>query len=373
MKRIVLEGCNGDWSQKQYLPVLAKEAARGNIELWAVDIGDKIKLDSPQLEKDWQVAQRKNRAHYLNKDTQAYKKLSNVDYVFIVAPDQFHSEITIFWLERLAPEGKIFIEKPLDASLTVAEMLKKHMEAKDVKESVFGFDHYLARAYLFLKDATSHLTKIGRVEKVEVHLLECPPISKQREKTLDKGMIFDLFCHGLTLVGAAVNQNSTCSSAKLQTIKLEKVKAAQYAGCLISGETFALIKFMVNNDIEVVSAIGKCVGVSDDKFMKIYGSEGQMEIDFSTKEDSFSIIDSHGERKESWRHKPIHVENFLEELLSGTKHPLSLPGVLSFDAALEILSILDRAKRRIGNKMPEYQCNDSIDKILEILGERKIQ
>ncbi len=36
-------------------------------------------------------------------------------------------------------------------------------------------------------------------------------------------------------------------------------------------------------------------------------------------------------------------------------------------------SLLDEAKKRIGDKLPEYQCHDSFDKIFEILGEGETQ
>ena len=66
-KKIVLEGSNGDWAQERYLPALTQKVALGEIELWAVDVAEKIKLGSSQLEKDWLAAQNENQAHYLNK------------------------------------------------------------------------------------------------------------------------------------------------------------------------------------------------------------------------------------------------------------------------------------------------------------------
>jgi len=371
LKKIILEGCNGEWAQERYLPVLIKKAAGGEIQLWAVDIGNSIELSTPEIEEDWQIAQSKNRACYLNKstDTQNYQALSNADCVFVVAPDQFHSEIARHWLERLAPEGKIFIEKPLDASLGSALKLKEKIEEKG-KEIIFGFDHYLANAHLFLRNKASYLGEIGEIRKIEFHILEPDGISPEREETLGKGMIFDLFCHILALVYAVVDQNSTCSETRLKSIKLEEVKAARYVGSPISGETFAWIKAFVNRDIEVISAVGKCVGTSEDKFMKLYGLEGNIKLDFV--DDEFSVFDSQGRRIKQGRLNSKHVESFLEEVLQGKEPLLMLPGTLSFDAALGILKILDKAKQQIG-KMPLYQYNDSIDKILEILGERELR
>ena len=105
--------------------------------------------------------------------------------------------------------------------------------------------------------------------------------------------------------------------------------------------------------------------------MRVYGTKGEIELNFV--EDKFFVFDLQRRQQKEGRLNAKHVKRFLEELLSGDKHPLSVPGVISFDAALEILKILDKAKRKIGSKLPEYQCNDSIDNILEILKERKPQ
>jgi len=371
---IVLEGCNGEWAQKRYLPTLTKKGAGGEIQLWAVDIADEIKLDrdNPQLEKDWTAAQNNNRAHYLNKnrDRQTYSALSNADYVFVVAPDRVHSKIVRCWLDRLAPEGKIFIEKPLDASMEAALKLKEEIKEKG-EGAVFAFDHFLAIAYPFLRNKALYLGKIGKIgkiEKIEFHILEPGKIPPEREKTLDKGMIFDLFCHVLALVGAVVKQNSSYSETRFQGIKLEDVKAARYVGCPISGETFAWIELTIDSNIKVLTAVGKCVGTFEDKFMELHGANGKVKLDFVR--DEFAIFDSSDKQIDTGKLLGTHVQSFLEKVLQGKEHPLLVPGILSFDAALGVLKILGKAKQQskqqIG-KMPVYQYNDSIDKILEIL------
>jgi len=365
VKRVILEGCNGEWARECYLPFLIGKAARGEIELWAVDIGDKIKLGNAKVKKDWQVAQSKNKARYLNKskDIQIYSELSSANYVFVVTPDRFHCEIAGFRLERLAPGGKIFIEKPLEASVGATLKLKEKIEEKG-EETVFAFDHYLAKAYPFLHDKDRLLEEIGGVKKIEFHILEASEIPLEREKTLDKGVIFDLFCHVLALVSTLVSRDLTCSATKLQAVKLEQVKAARYVGCPISGETFAWIKSMVNNDIEVVSVVGKGVGTCEDKFMRLYGSNGRIELNLRLRGSRFHVFDSQGRQVEEKELDSNPVESFLEEVLQGKKLPLLLPGVLSFNVALGILKILDEAKKQI-SKVPEYQCSNSIGKILE--------
>lgn len=370
MKKVILEGCNGEWAQRRYLPTLTKKAAGGEIQLWAVDIADEIKLDrdNPQPEKDWTAAQNNNRAHYLNKnrDRQTYSALSNADYVFVVAPDRVHSKIVRCWLDRLAPEGKIFIEKPLDANLSAALQLKEKIEAKRRKEAVFAFDHYLAKAYPFLLESNRYLEQIGGAKKIEFHLLEDYKILKCRATTLDEGAIFDLFCHTLAVICATVNQNTTCSAKMLSAIKV-KVNAARCTKCPISGETFARICFTIGRDIEVVSDVGYLASI--DKCMTLRGPKGRIKLDF--KGNKFSIFGSSDKQIDTGKLLGTHVQSFLEKVLQGKEHPLLVPGILSFDAALGILNILGKAKQQIG-KMPVYQYNDSIDKILEILRERRL-
>jgi len=366
-KKVVLEGCNGEWAQQCYFPFLVAEADKRNTELWALDFGSQIKLSSPSVTALWQSSRGKGKSCYLDKSSSrvTLDKPDEVSYVFVVTPDRCHADVAAFWLERLAPEGKIFIEKPLDANVAAAERLGG-------KESIFAFDHYLARAYPFLLESARYLKQIGGVRKIEFHLLEDFDRLKRRAETLDKGAIFDLFCHVLAVVCAAVSHKTTCPATELENIKKldkVKVKAAQYADCPISGDTFSRINFTVNRDIEVVSDVGYYIGNKQDKFMKLHGTKGRIELNFVR--DEFAIFDAQDKLLKKEKLLADSVETYLEKLLPGKKQPLSLPGVLSFDAALEILKILDKAKQQIG-KMPVYQYNDSIDEILEILGEGEL-
>jgi len=368
--KVILEGCNGEWAQECYLPLLTKKAAKEEIELWAVDIQHGLKLSNPEIEKDWRVAKSKNKTCYLNKSTdrQSYRELSDADYVFIVTPDKYHRKVAESWLGRLAPEGKIFIEKPLDACVESACKLKERIEKENRIANVFAFDHYLARAYPFLRHSAKYLKQVGGAE-IRFHSLEPSKIRENREKTLDKGMIFDLFSHVLALVCSTVEQNSTCSATKLQTVRLKEVKAAQYAGCPISGETFAWIRFMVNHDIQVISAVGKCVGTTEDKHMTLYRTKLKIELNLKPKESKFSIFNSQGKQTDGGDLDPEPVGSFLKGILQG-QEPLLTPGVLSFDTALEILKRLDEAKKQFQvDKIAKYQCNDSIERILERIKE----
>jgi len=349
--RVVIEGCNGEWSQEHYLPFLVKKAEKGDIELWAIDIKPRIQWSNHSIAKLWRSAQSKGKVCYLNKnqDKEYPEKLPNADFVFITAPDRYHCKIAEFWLERLSSSGRIFIEKPLDASVEQANEFKEKLGEHD---AVYGFDHYLATAQPFLKDKVKYLKKIGEIKEIEFYILEHLCIPPNKKNTLKEGMIFDLFCHILALVGAVVDQNLTQP-------KIKEVKAARYRRSPISRETFASIKFFIDGT-KITSAVGKCVGKAEDKVMIILGSKGKIKLDFH--ENKFSVLDIYGGQSKEGKLEPSHVESFLEAILR-QRDPRSVPGVLSFDTDLEILKVLDEAKKKIG-KMLQYSCKESIDEIL---------
>lgn len=364
-KIIVLEGCNGEWAQERYLPFMIEKAAKGTIELWVVDIEPQIKLSAPDVAVLWQAAQSKSKACYVNKtiNKESYERLSKIDYVFIVTPDQYHSEIAEFWLGRLAPKGKIFIEKPLDASMRSALKLKQNVKERNKEDTVFAVDHYLARVRPLMKDWNRHLKQIGKVEKIEFRILESSLIPSNRAKTLNKGIIFDLFGHILALSEALIERSLTPSKSILQRVKLKEVKVARYYDCPIAGETFSRIKFAFD-DVEVISSIGKGIGTQDDKVMIVYGTNGMFELDF--KSDTYRGLNRQRQQTSGGQLDPRHVESFLEELLAKDKQPISIPGILDFDAGIETLTILDKAKMKI-DKIINHQVGETTNSILKRL------
>lgn len=354
LKKIVLEGC-GDWARRRYLPLLTQKAEKGELELLAIDV---VPEPGDFVGELWHVAKDQNRARYLNKyhHREEYHTLADVDYVLIVAPDQFHCQIAEFWLPRLTPTGKIFIEKPLDASIQSALSLKEKIGKGKI---IYAFDHYLARAEPFLRNKAGYLERIGSIERVEFHILEPFGIPRDRVKALDKGMILDLFSHTLALVVRATDSSTTTF---FQRVKLEEVKTARYVNCPISSESFAWIKFSID-DIPITAAVGKCVSSSEDKVMALYGTTGKIELDFV--KDRFLITDSLG--TEQGELEQNHVESFLEFVLRDDIPLLSAPGVLSVDTAFEILRILEESKKLIC-EMPLYHCKTSLEDIFRSLG-----
>lgn len=343
MKLVVLEGCNGEWAQKCYLPFLAQEAVQGNIELWAVDIEPQIKLAAPRVAALWQGAQGKGNAGYLDKtrNKESYETTYNVNYVFIVTPNEYHCEVAEFWLSRLSTKGKIFIEKPLDASIKAA----KQLEAKILNNNViYGFDHYLAALHPFLRRVRSYLKKIGEPESLglEIKILENTVIPFEKADTLKEGVIFDLFPHVLAVSAAVVEKKLAPTEAILQKAEFVDGTRAKYKGWPFPSETCARIEFLVG-DKRVTGRVGKGIGETPEKWMVVYGTDGRkVEIDFQT-----YSVNGKGRDLES---KP--VESFLETVLKRSSID-SAPGVLSFSAAFEILKWLSSSRDKI-NMGPDY-------------------
>jgi predicted dehydrogenase len=343
-KRVILAGCNGEWAQKHYLPYLIEKAKRGDITLWATDIQSQVKLDSPGIVSLWQTAKNKGNACYLDmtKSMESCEIPWNVDYVFIVTPDRCHCEVAEFWLSRLSTTGKIFIEKPLDASIRAAEQLRTKILNKN---AVYGFDHYLASLYPFLRCEPQYLAKIGDIKNLEVNILENDVIPLHRVQTLREGAISDLFPHVLAVSAAVVEKRLSPTEDILHKAEFVNGARAKYKGWPFPSDTYARIRFVVGNQ-EVTSVVGKGIGKTPDKQMVIYGADGRnIKIDFQN--DSFSV---NAELKGKLESKP--VASFLEAVLKGDCID-SAPGVLSFGAAYEILKWLSYIRGNT-NMGPDY-------------------
>jgi predicted dehydrogenase len=356
---IVLEGCNGEWSQKCYLPFLVNKAAEGKIQLWAIDIQPQVKLTAQNVAGLWQAAKSKGSACYLRKrsgNIESYEIPTNIDYVFIVTPDQYHCEIAEFWRERLNTRGRIFIEKPLDASIEKAREFKSKIGETSI---AYGFDHYLAKAHPFLRKRNGYLRKMGKINKIEFNILEPSGIPANRVKTLDKGVIFDLFCHVLAVVIAIVDRDFTSSEAIPGTVKLRDAIAAKYKKCPISGETFARMEFSISDNAKVIATLGKGIGKSEDKCLTIYAREGRIRLDFV--KDHF-VCSYSSQHQDKGQLEPRHVESFLEAILQGGK-PLSVPGALSFETAFAILKLLGEAKNKAKVMPRRYDIGTSAEGI----------
>ncbi|MGA8848673.1 MAG: Gfo/Idh/MocA family oxidoreductase [Dehalococcoidia bacterium] len=348
-KRVILAGCNGEWAQERYLPFLIEQANSGDITLWATDIQSEIKLNSHRSHSLWQTAKSNGKACYLDmtKGVESYEIPWNVDYVFIVTPDRCHCEVAEFWLSRLSTDGKIFIEKPLDASIEAAERLKAKILNNNV---VYGFDHYLAELHPFLRGVRSYLRRIGEPESLEVKILENAEIPFKKVNTLKEGVIFDLFPHVLAVSAAVVEKKLAPTEAIFQTVALKERALAKYKGWPFSSETYARIKFLIGDRrVSVSGMVGKGIGETSDKQMVIHGTRRRkIEIDFQ----------AHSVNGKKRKLESKHVESFLEAVLAGSCID-SAPGVLSFNAAFAILKLLLDIRNNTDMEPKDYDIGTS--------------
>jgi predicted dehydrogenase len=320
---VVLAGCNGEWSQKHYLPFLLKEANNGRIKLWATDIHADVNLDNHNIFNLWRFAENNGDACYLDMTKIKNPKdvPENIDYVFVVTPDRTHCEVAEIWLSRLNHKGNIIIEKPLDISIEAAMKLKDELGDN---HSIYVFDHYLAQLQPILVDLRSISRKNGELESMEIKIIEDLKIPDSKKETLKYGMIFDLFSHVIISSAALAKKKSNSIADTLQTAKIISVKRAKYKGWVYDSETWSYIKYEIGDKM-VNSYVGKGVGNKQVKHIIISGQNKKYyTFKFNPKS------------------KP--VEQFLTRILDGDKIDSDIAGLITFESALKILRLLHETK-----------------------------
>ena len=350
---VVLEGCLGDWAKKSYIEDLAERAKKREIVMYAVDVRDKE-------ESEEKYDQYKKLVYFVNKvkDKTMYDKIPKADFVFIVTPHEFHCAIADHWLEddRLKTTGKIFIEKPLDSSVeNIKEREEKHGKKK-LMEKTIAIDHYIPKIAPLLKEIEWKRRKYGKIEKVRINILESDPIQESREKTLDEGLILDIFPHVLAIFTKFMKAvgDFTLDAHKAKIIE---IKTGKYKNVYIRGETFAkiVLKF---NDITLESFIGKAVGFEDEKTMEIFFEKGYVTADFIT--GNFSLKKENGKSKRGHLQKtPVRV--LLDDIIDRKEFHKNF---LSFDEGFEIVKIISRIRKKTGKPKP-YKKFSSVNTILK--------
>jgi hypothetical protein len=192
------------------------------------------------------------------------------------------------WLTKENGCKHLFIEKPLDSSLSRARSLQYYAQFYNV--NVYAVDHYLAR---FLPIANSwtmkgFLKEIGdQLDTMTFYLLEDkslpyngPIEATHRISTLKHGLVLDMFPHVLAILRLF---------GKLETIQITGLRVAQYsfdledgtvAPAAIGKETFAEISFTIESLlnrqnqrptlIHVVTYLGK--GIAGSREQSVFGS-----------------------------------------------------------------------------------------------------
>jgi len=363
MKKLVLLGFKGDCAGRHYNETLIKLALQKKIELICVDRGQpKNILKNPSLE-EMQKLIKERRIQYLDlqspKDFKKYTNLSNIDVVFIVTPDTTHCEISQGFLGKAQ---RIFIDKPLDAILRNVRKLETF---SGVEKVVFGHDHYLAKFYPFQIQIDKWLNQgiIGKVQKIEFRLLEPSIIPHHRIAALDSGMIYDLFSHGVSVVAAVPSKGAYPDLEILKKLQVLKVQVAKYLKCRIKGCSCAKVEFEIpvkGKSVFCQARVGKGVGKNFDKILKIIGTDGEILVDIDKYD--FIISDRRGKKVKEGKLSQDYAQAFLSAAIDLQKPLYQIPGIIPFEAAKEILFILDEAewKREPKGKFPRYSVGSSI-------------
>jgi predicted dehydrogenase len=327
-KVVVLAGARSLWAQQQYLPVLLQAAISGQAELWATDVTPRFWLRrrlglrrSARVTLQWLAAAILGRVHYLRfaRDGSTLQSHPAADYVFIVAADPYHSRVARYWLDRLNPGGKIFIEKPLAATLAQGDEIKR---ALTDDETVFGFTHFLARVYPFLRTMKEQQANANPVRSLDISLLEQELVPADRMEPLREGAIIELFPHILAVAASLVLRRPNLAGVALPDVEITASQRFKLTGWTMPNESAARIEFRVGG-VPVISRLGKSVGKQDCKQM-IISRAGQSDFTLPLYHPLPGLVDR------------APVASFLRAVLAG-KGMDEIPGLLSFDAIYGML------------------------------------
>lgn len=303
------------------------------------------------------------------------------DIVLVLVPDDAHIRVAKEWLNR---STLILVEKPYNRDLHEVREFEENL--KQITHEYGGphpttwvcpFDHYLAKIaeYAVNKERSfvrynreRLIERIGGLRSVEFGLVEAGPVEAWRMKSLEAGMIYDLFSHVLAMLDLEVRVE-TFSPGRVNRVAVARHKSRPSAARgkpktnkdKFTAETFAYFDFELSdykgNWIPIRGAVGKGVGKQDEKFLIFTGAAGWIKCDLNpngTKQIFLKERDS--DPGAIFAIKGGHAE-FVETLLHGRyiEEPI---GRLAGDTAVQILNILNNIRGRIPKEMYEYNIGD---------------
>jgi len=300
------------------------------------------------------------------------------DIVFVLVPDDQHIKVAKDWLRR---STLIIIEKPYNRLLREAEQFQRdlglmmnHIGGDVPATWVCAFDHYLAKIgrYAFAKEKDSLFSRIGALERVEFAILEKGPVEAWRGRSLEAGMIYDLFSHVLAMLSLELDLSTFHEDA------VTEIKVAHHKDCPcgFQADTFAHLDFALKNydgrEIKVVGDVGKGVGDRDDKFLTLVGEFGLIQCDLNPRGSGKILIEERDHRTRQpipGTRQPIYDvgrghEEFLETLLAG-RYVEEPTGGMTGDTAIEILRIMNSIRETIPDSMYTYDVGDPKNDIAE--------
>lgn len=312
-------------------------------------------MDTRDL-KDEEIKDYEKPVIFINKKTnRTYDTIGNVDFVFIVTPHETHCKIAEHWLQegKLNKNGKIFIEKPVDSSVENIRRLEKY---ERVEEKIIAVDHYIPKIIPLMKKLEVTKEKYEKIERIKFNMLESELIPESRKKTLDEGLILDMFPHVLAVFTKLMK---ICNSFELDAhnFKVIDIRSGRYEDSPIKGETFAKIAARIEES-PLESCIGKAVGIEDNKLMEISFERGFVVADFTS--GKFSIGKEGRSEDICGNLQKDPMKELLDDIIN---REFDENKFLKFSEGVEIVKIISRIREEAGEPI-EYEKKSSLDEIL---------
>lgn len=257
--KVVIEGIGGILSFNFLAPIIAsykqKFAENPDIKFYGTDFNSKL----TEVGKDAITKLTDIGMIYLNKDSAAdvevYQSLE-ADIVYIVTTPHTHIPLLYGWLQRSTPPQTIIVEKPFSENIAEMTDLVEYLNTQTtIKTKVLALD--AADEFSLhgerLKQIKKHLGTVTQLDFFWVHDLsgsdtnyktlvptsDYPNTRMHRFNFLDdqKRQVFDAFIHFLNPLEQLVN---------LDSAEVIQIKAAQYEGAEINGETFVAAKLLLD-------------------------------------------------------------------------------------------------------------------------------
>lgn len=256
--KVVIEGIGGILSFNFLAPIIAsykqKFAENPDIKFYGTDFNSKLtEAGRAAIKKLTDIGM-----IYLDKDSAAdmavYQALA-ADTVYIVTPPHTHIPLLYGWLQRSTPPQTVLVEKPFSENVAEMTTLIEYLNSQTIRTKVLAIDS--ADEFELhgkrLEQIKEHLGAVTQLNFFWVHDLsgadsnyktlvptsDHPNTRIHRFNFLDdeKRQVFDALIHFLNPLEQLVN---------LDSVKVLQVKAAQYEGSEIRGETFVAAKLLMD-------------------------------------------------------------------------------------------------------------------------------
>jgi len=397
--RIVVEGI-GQWARQKYLPAL--QTAKSKIN--AVFVYDstfgladpnrpaKERIDGlQQTLANVEQVERAGFACYDSKDTLYSLKnrrhegrkamFPHADAVIIVTPDVTHCDIAEYWHPRTE---RIFVEKPFAESSERANRFIGWREGKPGAE-VYAIDHYFVRCNQVASDTASFLSRLlpvgpdwnlqKDITGFEFRMTENDSRKslQERKMSVQAGMVLDMATHAFPCLLPFVDISTIGTPHRVWAGRSADLEDIMHSGA----ETFSAAEFECvtvpfgrkpgTSRIKGKVIIGKDIGAKPEKYLRIYGPHGTVEIQFDLGQVRYIPLDGPptpiAALYEQWA--PLLIDQLAYDQVPTSADMFTPRG------AAKVLAILDRWREKFqhgslefGQTLPIYERGATVESLL---------